>query len=114
MNKDKIENTTEQANEVERVSEVKMLDDSAVKGLTEEVKNMPWPFRCPEGAYNVKIDHNTGTVIVTPEIDNDVNHYFATKLKTSIEGYLRELPKEHWIDVNFEVNKHEESKPGDR
>lgn len=112
MNKDKIENTTEQENEVERVGKVKMLDDDAVNGLTEKVKNMPWPFRCPEGTFNVTIDHNTGTVAVTSETD-DVNHYFATKLKTAIEEYLKELPKEHWIDVDFEMKKHEESKTED-
>lgn len=113
MNKDKIENTTEQANEVEWVSEVKMLDDDAVKELAEAVGDMPWPFRCPEGTFNATVDHNIDTVVVTPEIDNDVNRYFATKLKTLMEGFLKELPKEHWIDVNFEVKKHEKSKTED-
>ena len=93
--------------EVAFSGETKALNAAAMNGIKDAVLSMPWSFSCPQGTFNATIDHNTDKVTVTPETDTEVNNLFATKLQTLIEGYLKELPKESWIEVNFEVKKEE-------
>lgn len=81
------------------------LQNSIIEHIAEE---SGWD-NPPTGDYNAIIDPRTGKVEVNAVDETHVNKKFAMKLKEIIEEYLKRMPKEDWIEVNFEVKKFEES-----
>lgn len=81
------------------------LQNSIVEHIAEE---SGWD-NPPIGDYNAVIDTRTGKVEVNAVGKAHVNKKFAMKLKEIIEDCLKRMPKEDWIEVNFEVKKLEES-----
>ncbi len=61
----------------------------------------------PIGDYTAVIDPRTGKVEVKAVDEAHENKKFAEKLKEIIEDCLKRMPKEDWIEVNFEVKKEE-------
>ena len=62
----------------------------------------------PIGDYTAVIDPRTGKVEVKAVDEAHENKKFAEKLKEIIEDCLKRMPKEDWIEINFEVKKDEE------
>lgn len=81
------------------------LQNSIIKHIAEE---SGWD-NPPVGDYNAVIDSRTGKVEVNAVDEAHENKKFAMKLKEIIEDCLKRMPKEDWIEVNFEVKKLEEN-----
>lgn len=80
------------------------LHNSIIEQLAEESGwNNP-----PIGEYNALINPKTGKVEVKAVDEAHENKKFAEKLKEIIEDCLKKMPKEDWIEVNFEVKKEDE------
>ena len=77
------------------------LSNSIIKQISE---NSGWDSP-PIGDYNAVIDPRTGKVEVKAADEAHENKKFAMKLKEIIEDCLKRMPKEDWIEVNFEVKK---------
>ena len=84
----------------EKVNE---LHNSIIEKIAE---NSGWG-NPPIGDYNALIDPRTGKVEVKAVDEAHENKKFAMKLKEIIEDCLKRMPKEDWIEVNFEVKKEE-------
>ena len=83
---------------------VNSLHNSIIEKVAEE---SGWD-NPPIGDYTAVIDPRTGKVEVKAVDEAHENKKFAEKLKEIIEDCLKRMPKEDWIEVNFEVKKDEE------
>lgn len=79
------------------------LCNSVIKEIAE---NSGWD-NPPIGDYNAVIDPRTWKVEVKAADEAHENKKFAMKLKEIIEDCLKRMPKEDWIEVNFEVKEEE-------
>lgn len=84
---------------------VNSLHNSIIEHIAEE---SGWD-NPPIGDYTAVIDPRTGKVEVKAVDEAHENKKFAEKLKEIIEDCLKRMPKEDWIEVNFEVKKLEEN-----
>ena len=84
---------------------VNSLHNSIIEKVAEE---SGWD-NPPIGDYTAVIDPRTGKVEVKAVDEAHENKKFAMKLKEIIEDCLKRMPKEDWIEVNFEVKKIEEN-----
>lgn len=84
---------------------VNSLHNSIIEQVAEE---SGWD-NPPIGDYTAVIDPRTGKVEVKAVDEAHENKKFAEKLKEIIEDCLKRMPKEDWIEVNFEVKKLEEN-----